>query len=133
MSDEVPAEKGSAAFLGNMEAAVDAGLEPAHGSGPDEELDDYDRLLASFRRTFDEDVRIAIHEAGHAVCARVLGHAVGGVTVNPDPVRGFEGLCCRTNSSPRMAASSALYASAFCAALREGGENPGTRPRQAYP
>ncbi|WP_456659561.1 hypothetical protein [Bradyrhizobium sp. JR3.5] len=64
------------------------------GSGLDDvEVDDYDRLLVSLGRTFDEDERIAVHEAGHAVCARLLGHEVGGVTVNPDPVRGSEGLC----------------------------------------
>lgn len=93
MSDVVSAEEGSAAFLGKMETAVEVGLAPGHGGGLDAEFDDYDRLLASFGRTFDEDVRIAVHEAGHAVCARLLGHEVGGVTVNPDPVRGYEGLC----------------------------------------
>jgi hypothetical protein len=51
--------------------------------------DDYDRLLAAMGRTFDEDVRIAVHEAGHAVAARLLGHPVGGATVNPGP--GYEG------------------------------------------
>ncbi|WP_128970825.1 hypothetical protein [Bradyrhizobium tropiciagri] len=94
MSDATTsAEKGSAAFLAKIETAVEVGVDPDHGSGLDVELDDYDRLLASFGRTFDDDVRIAIHEAGHAVCTRLLGHEVGGVTVNPDPVRGSEGLC----------------------------------------
>jgi hypothetical protein len=51
--------------------------------------DDYDRLLATIGRTFDEDVRIAVHEAGHAVAARLLGHPLGGATVNPGP--GYEG------------------------------------------
>lgn len=58
-----------------------------------EERDEYDNLLASLGRTEQQDERIAAHEAGHALCARLLGHAVGGVTVNPDPVRGSEGMC----------------------------------------
>ncbi|WP_342726085.1 hypothetical protein AAFG07_03810 [Bradyrhizobium sp. B097] len=93
MSDDVPAEVGPATFLAKTEAAVEVGLVADHDSGLDVEADDYDRLLASLGRTYDEDERIAVHEAGHAVCARLLGHEVGGVTVNPDPVRGSEGLC----------------------------------------
>jgi hypothetical protein len=42
-------------------------------------------------RSRGEDVRIAVHEAGHAVAARLLGRQVGGVTVNPGS--GYEGLC----------------------------------------
>jgi hypothetical protein len=48
-------------------------------------------LLASLGRTEDEDERIAVHEAGHAVAGRLLGQEVGGVTVNP--ANGYEGLC----------------------------------------
>jgi hypothetical protein len=55
------------------------------------EFDEYDELLASLGRTEDQDQRIAVHEAGHAVGARLLGHPLGGATVNPD--RGHEGLC----------------------------------------
>ena len=62
-------------------------------SGLDEEMDEYDELLAALGRTEEQDRRIAVHEAGHALCARLLGHEVGGVTVNPDPSRGYEGLC----------------------------------------
>jgi hypothetical protein len=62
-------------------------------NGLDGGPDDYDRLLAAIGRTEEQDQRIAIHEAGHAVCARVLGQEVGGVTVNPDTARGYEGLC----------------------------------------
>jgi hypothetical protein len=36
-------------------------------------------------RSFDQDMLIAVHEAGHAVAARLLGHEVGGATVNPGP------------------------------------------------
>ena len=57
-------------------------------SGLDEEMDEYDELLAALGRTEEQDRRIAVHEAGHALCARLLGHEVGGVTVNPDPSRG---------------------------------------------
>lgn len=59
----------------------------------DEERDEYDDLLASLGRSPEADRRIAIHEAGHALCARLLGHAVAGVTVTPDEARGSEGLC----------------------------------------
>lgn len=93
MFDDVPAEEGPATFLAKTEAAVEVGLVADLGGGLDVEVDDYDRLLVSLGRTYDEDERIAVHEAGHAVCARLLGHEVGGVTVNPDPVRGSEGLC----------------------------------------
>ncbi|MTV16758.1 MULTISPECIES: hypothetical protein [Bradyrhizobium] len=92
MSDKVPAEEGSV-FLADTEAAARPGGMTERGSGLDDERDEYDSLLASLGRTEDDDMRIAIHEAGHAVCARLLGHEVGGITVNPDMVRGSEGLC----------------------------------------
>ncbi|OKO75127.1 hypothetical protein AC629_34385 [Bradyrhizobium sp. NAS80.1] len=65
----------------------------ANGSGLDEEVDEYDELLRALGRTPEQDRRISIHEAGHAVCARLLGHDVGGVTLIPDAARGYEGLC----------------------------------------
>jgi hypothetical protein len=40
-------------------------------------------------RTWDEDVRVGVHEAGHAICARLLGRLLGGATVDPGP--GYEG------------------------------------------
>ncbi|WP_029079831.1 hypothetical protein [Bradyrhizobium sp. th.b2] len=103
MSEEVPAEEGPATFLANTEAAVEVGLVADHGGGLDVEVDDYDRLLVSLGRTIDDDERIATHEAGHAVCARLLGHEVGGVTVNPDAVRGSEGLCWGVGHSEAFA------------------------------
>jgi hypothetical protein len=57
------------------------------------ERDEYDDLLDALGRTRELDHRIAIHESGHAIAARLLGHAVGGATVNPDPDGGYEGLC----------------------------------------
>ncbi|UPK38303.1 hypothetical protein IVB18_14285 [Bradyrhizobium sp. 186] len=96
MSKGNPAEDGiaqTATFLGGSEAAAGVGGTTDNGGGLDEEIDEYDELLASLGRTYDEDVRIAVHESGHAVCARLLGHEVGGVTVNPDATRGYEGLC----------------------------------------
>jgi hypothetical protein len=65
---------------------------PAHDAlkgNMDDEHDEYDELLASLGRTEEQDHRIAVHEAGHAVCARLLGHALGGATVDPGP--GYEG------------------------------------------
>lgn len=69
-----------------------------------EERDEYDDLLDSLGRTEEQDQRIAIHEAGHALCARLLGHPVGGVTVSPDPVRGSEGMCWGIGHSEAFAA-----------------------------
>ncbi len=57
-----------------------------------DEHDEYDDLLAELGRTEDEDERIAIHEAGHAVAARLLGKPLGGATINPDPNGKFGGL-----------------------------------------
>jgi hypothetical protein len=54
-----------------------------------DERDQYDELLARIGRSEDQDQRIAIHEAGHAVAARLLGHSLGGATVSPGP--GYEG------------------------------------------
>jgi hypothetical protein len=60
------------------------------GGGP-EEVDEYGELLAMLGRTEEEDERIAVHETGHVVAGRLLGHEIGGVTVNP--ANGYEGLC----------------------------------------
>ncbi|MGY4365260.1 hypothetical protein ACVW1A_001325 [Bradyrhizobium sp. LB1.3] len=62
-------------------------------SQAEEENAEYNDLLKQLGRTEEQDQRIAVHEAGHAICARLLGHAVGGVTVSPDSVRGSEGMC----------------------------------------
>jgi hypothetical protein len=59
----------------------------------EDEIDDgYERLLAEINRTEEEDERISAHEAGHAVAARLLGHPLGGATVDPDPNGKFGGL-----------------------------------------
>ncbi|KWV59815.1 hypothetical protein AS156_30285 [Bradyrhizobium macuxiense] len=52
-------------------------------------VDEYDMLLASLGRTEEEDQRVSVHEAGHAVAARLLGHPLGGATIDPGP--GYEG------------------------------------------
>lgn len=61
-------------------------------AGFDDEHDEYDVLLAGLGRTEDEDERIAVHEAGHAVAARLLGKPLGGATINPDPNGKYGGL-----------------------------------------
>lgn len=59
-----------------------------NGSGH-EEVDEYDTLLAALGRSEEHDHRVSVHEAGHAVAARLLGHPPGGATVDPGP--GYEG------------------------------------------
>lgn len=61
-------------------------------AGLEDEHDQYDDLLVEIGRTEDEDERIAIHEAGHAVAARLLGKPLGGATINPDPNGKYGGL-----------------------------------------
>ncbi|MBR1332817.1 hypothetical protein [Bradyrhizobium ottawaense] len=97
MSNRRPVEDGTAEHAtcspGTGAAANAEMVVPASGGGPDEPPDEYDELLDALGRTEEQDQRIAVHEAGHAVCARLLGHQVGGVTVNPDPILGYDGLC----------------------------------------
>jgi hypothetical protein len=85
---EVP-EQLAASPAGTVTAAC-VGVGTDNGGGP-EEVDEYDQLLASLGRTEDEDERIAVHEAGHAVAGRLLGHEIGGVTVTP--TNSYDGLC----------------------------------------
>lgn len=61
-------------------------------AGFEDEHDEYDVLLAGLGRTEDEDERIAVHEAGHAVAARLLDKPLGGATINPDPNGKYGGL-----------------------------------------
>jgi hypothetical protein len=92
MSKENPAEEGNAepaTSLAEKEAAACVGVGTGNGSGLDVGGAEYDKLLASLGRTEEEDQRIAVHEAGHAVCARLLGHPLGGATV--DPGTGYQG------------------------------------------
>jgi hypothetical protein len=82
-----------ATSLAETEAAACVGVGTTDdGSGLDEETDEYDELLASLGRTEEQDERIAVHEAGHAVCARLLGHPLGGATVDSDPNGKYGGL-----------------------------------------
>jgi hypothetical protein len=86
---EVP-EQLAASPAGTVTAAC-VRVGNADNGGGHQEVDEYDQLLAALGRTEDEDERIAVHEAGHAVVARLLGNEVGGVTVTP--ANGYEGLC----------------------------------------
>jgi hypothetical protein len=93
MTEEIPAgevpEQLAASTAGTVTAAC-VGVGTDNGGGH-EEVDEYDTLLAVLGRSHDDDERIAVHEAGHVVAGRLLGHEIGGVTVSP--ANGYEGLC----------------------------------------
>jgi hypothetical protein len=69
--------------------AAGVGVGNTDDGGGHEEFDEYDELLAVLGRSHGDDERIAVHEAGHIVVARLLGHPLGGATVDPGP--GYEG------------------------------------------
>jgi hypothetical protein len=89
MTEEIPAferDEQAAPVAGTVTAAV-VGVGNADNGGGHE--DEYDQLLSALGRTEEQDERVAVHEAGHAVVARLLGHPLGGATVDPGP--GYEG------------------------------------------
>jgi hypothetical protein len=86
-ADEVP-EQLAASPAGTVTAAC-VGVGNNDNGGGHQEVDEYDELLASLGRSYDDDARVASHEAGHCVAARLLGHPLGGATVDPGP--GYEG------------------------------------------
>src|ERR1700756_1054342 len=91
MTEEIPAfeRDEQAAPVAGMVTAACVGVGNADNGSGHEEADEYDQLLAAFGRSEEHDHRIAVHEAGHAVAARLLGHPLGGATVDPGP--GYEG------------------------------------------
>ncbi|MBR0868489.1 hypothetical protein JQ614_44720 [Bradyrhizobium diazoefficiens] len=93
MSDGSPVESGTAEYAiyspGSGAAADVDRVVRASSGGPDDQPDEYDGILAKLDRTCDEDCRVATHESGHIVAARLLGHPLGGATV--DPGAGYEG------------------------------------------
>jgi len=52
----------------------------------------YLQHLAAIGRTEEEDRRVVVHESGHAIAARALGHELGGMTADPDPNGKYGGL-----------------------------------------
>ena len=64
-ADEVP-EQLAASPAGTVTAAG-VGVGNTDNGGGHHEVDEYDQLLAVLGRTEEEDERIAVHEAGHAV------------------------------------------------------------------
>ena len=92
MTEEIPADEGNelvAASPAGTVTAAGVGVGNTDDGGGHEGVDEYDTLLAVLGRSHDEDERIAVHEAGHIVVARLLGHPLGGATVDPGP--GYEG------------------------------------------
>jgi hypothetical protein len=96
MSEGNPAEEGTAepaTSLAGTEAAACVGVgNTDDGSGLDDDVDEYEELLALLGRTREQDQRISIHESGHAIAARLLGQPLGGATIDPDPNGKYGGL-----------------------------------------
>lgn len=88
-ADEAP-EQVPTSPAGTVTAAG-VGAGNTDNGGGHQKVDEYDELLAVLGRSYDDDVRIATHEVGHCVAARLLGHPLGGATVDPDPGPGYEG------------------------------------------
>ncbi len=57
-----------------------------------DEDDEYHKMLTMIGRSADDDLRVSIHESGHATCARILGKPLGGATVQPDTNGRYGGL-----------------------------------------
>ncbi|MCK1709090.1 MULTISPECIES: hypothetical protein [unclassified Bradyrhizobium] len=88
------------------------------------EPDEYITMLASLGRTEERDHRLAVHEAGHAVCARLLGHALGGATVDPGP--GYGGLVWRERyvpASPEVRGDASDVRECFSPLMPKAGED----------
>jgi hypothetical protein len=50
-----------------------------------------------------DDMRISVHECGHALAAAVLNSPLGGVSVDPERCGGFSGLCWGSQYESRFA------------------------------
>jgi hypothetical protein len=91
----------------------------------EDEPDEYLELLAALGRSEDDDHLISVHEAGHAVAARLLGQPLGGATINPDPNGKFGGLVwgprhrAAFGSDDARLGSDADAAPALCSKLRD--------------
>jgi hypothetical protein len=92
MTEEIPVDQApeQAPPVAGTVTAAGVGVGTDNGGGH-EGVDEYDTLLAVLGRTEEEDERIAVHEAGHVVAGRLLGHEIGGVTVTP--ANNYDGLC----------------------------------------
>jgi hypothetical protein len=94
MSKGIPADDSnakSATSLAGTGTAAGVEMDNAESrGGPKAEVDEDDDDWSPVPgRSYDRDVQIAVHEAGHVVAARLLGHSLGGATVDPGP--GYEG------------------------------------------
>jgi hypothetical protein len=63
----------------------------------DDEPDDYDRLLMSIGRTFEQDQRVVYHELGHYLLDRLA--ATNGISfISVTPSQDHEGICLGTRN-----------------------------------
>jgi hypothetical protein len=88
-ADGSPVERGQPVFSSRLAAGFVKMEEMIFETDED---DEYYKMLTLFGRSEDDDQRIAVHESGHAVAARLLGNPLGGATINPDPNGKYGGL-----------------------------------------
>jgi hypothetical protein len=69
-------------------------------------------------RSSADDYRVAVHEASHAVVARLLGVSLGGVSCDPDPSGKFSGLTWGLKFFERYSDDDDAEAPEFCERLR---------------
>jgi hypothetical protein len=87
-----PVERGQPVFSSGLAAGVLKMDDQVEEVIETDEHDAYYKMLTLFGRSEEDDQRIAVHESGHAVAARLLGTPLGGASINPDENGKYGGL-----------------------------------------
>jgi|SRR5271157_5709498 len=87
-----PVERGQPVFSSGLAAGVLKMDDQVEEIIETDEEDEYYKMLTLIGRAAETDQRIAVHESGHAIAARLLGNPLGGATINPDPNGKYGGL-----------------------------------------